>query len=371
MDENLDFVALLVSACIVTALALALWELWRRLKVTATPPATGTPEHRTLALAADGREVFTPEPLLVGRVYRVQVTGVYSFKRGEVSRCADAFHATDEHGNFVDHHNRLFLGNQQLAHVPHIVEMADRDAHAYCFLIDGNGEKFAIALRSLGTCPSGTLRVEVVLLDPAERTVALQREEEAHRAAINKIKQQIAQLRVSSEVNRNWGDPAFVADVSKSRAASLIADQHGIRQHFIALHESNPQLVGYMREHEPDLWARLTGPLEAFLAAERRDAKPTKAGVESGPKEKKPRPTAEQVRARIVRRLTVASDDQKAALKSVLTAWEDKAAILRGFGLEEEEVAEALGTKAEALNDVLSELAERKGGSHATPQQLA
>jgi hypothetical protein len=122
------------------------------------------------------------------------------------------------------------------------------------------------------------------------------------------------------------------------------------------LHE-NRALIAHLRAEEPELLRRLTGPIEAFLIAQRTAVNPPPAAV---PRPRKKRTPAE-VRAYLVRGAEMVAEDERAILEAVLAADERNRQTLRDKGLDEDEIENILGGRAEVLTEAKERIAARKG----------
>jgi hypothetical protein len=118
-------------------------------------------------LYPDGREIFTSNPLLGGRVYEVCVAGVYSsWALGLWPQEADAVYDKDAQGNFTHRHHRLLVNGKAVATTKPEGWQEDRAAHSYTFLLDGNGQRIPVRLARGEGCRTSPLLEAGVAVAP-------------------------------------------------------------------------------------------------------------------------------------------------------------------------------------------------------------
>jgi hypothetical protein len=166
-------------------------------------------------------------------------------------------------------------------------------------------------------------------------------------------------------LDRNWSDPAFVEAFARGRSGQILARREELQRRLVELHD-NRRLMAHLRDQHPELLARLTGPIDAFVTAQRLTVERDKELATARPPQPRLRPSPDEVRERIVRRLAVAGDDELAVLQTSGEAWEKKNLFLQSLGWDEDVIVNAIGEKNEAISTALAELAERKEAKNGT-----
>jgi PAS domain-containing protein len=325
------------------------------------------PDSCLIELAPDGTQIFTPFVTEPDRAYRLRITGTVRF--GETVTDAgvaydttmDPLFTKDENGNFVLANNRwskghgLKIDGKPLDKMTHELALGDRETHAYEIIIDGTGNKLAFAFDYSWPYYHGRFTINVARCDGTVLTFAARAALAAERRAAEELAEAVEAVAINSELDRNWSDPAFVDASAKTRAGEILASRPDLQRRLGKLHE-NKTLMAHLRAHEPELLRRLTGPIEAFLIAQRM-------AVTSAVLKPKRRKTQEEVRAYLVRGAEMVAEDERAMLDAGAAAYERKAQTLRDRGLDEDEITNVLGSLAEALQEIKERVAARKGAA--------
>lgn len=99
---------------------------------------------------ADDHEVFTSDPLMRDRVYKVEISGTFPYwEFGLFRRNADAAYTTDEHGNLSIRHRGLKIAGGAVAQGKLEGWTENRVGHVYSYLLTGCGQRLSVRL----SCP--------------------------------------------------------------------------------------------------------------------------------------------------------------------------------------------------------------------------
>lgn len=346
---------------------------------TPPPPSSSTksltPTSCEIALAPDGREVFTTFVTNPDRAYSLRLTGTCTITVTQGSGSSstsrrevfDALYSDDRYGNFVDPHasrdrRGLYIDGRRLASIPHERALHDRATHAYELQIDGTGEQFALRFSSGGGTHDGLLAVRVTECPASVLTLA-------RRAALaegvrqaEKLARAVESLALNTTLQRNWEDPEFVAAAAAAYRERFTIQAAELKAKLLELH-GRPDLVAYITEHRPELLARITGPVEAFLQAERLTVEELRDRKTA---QHRTRRSEGEVRGWIARRIAMAAADELVVIEQAGAGWERKAEALRALNVDEDAIVTTIGSKDTAIAAALGEYAERREAKHGT-----
>lgn len=159
-----------------------------------TPPSD--PNRQTMIILADGCEVFTPQPLLAGEVYKLTFTGTYVFTYGvftDNTDSADAVYHTQYTPNFRTPYKGLSVNGNRGSFD---TWREDRSIHEYSCLFEGTGKRVPLCLNPPKGLGSGFLTVVIELQPSGTITERLSKEmAEAYRLQAEEIARQQEELR--------------------------------------------------------------------------------------------------------------------------------------------------------------------------------
>lgn len=350
-----------------------------RSKPEIPPPSSTkslTPTSCEIALAPDGREMFTTFLTNPDRAYSIRMTGTCAITVTESSGSSstsrrevfDALYSKDRYGNFVHAHAQghgygLHIDGRRLASMPHERAVHDRATHTYELVIDGTGERFALRFSAAYGTHDGLLALTITecpasVLTLARRGVLAEGVRQAEELA-----RAVDSLALNTTLQRNWEDPEFVAAAAAAYREHFPTQAAELKAKLVKLHE-RPDLVAYITEHRPELLARISGPIQAFLRAERltveqlRDRKAAQTRT---------RQSEGEVRGWIARRIAMAAADELVVIEQAGVGWERKADALRTLSVDEDAIVTTIGTKDSAITAALAEYAERREAKHGAP----
>ena len=233
------------------------WSAWRWLI-----PICEAVEPRTFAedwqaLYPHGGEIFFESAAFEPAVYEVEIEGVCAcWRQGtlrEFTELSDALYGAPD-GRYTRLHRELRINGRDLSlheNFDHRLEShqtffkiieRDRGRHYYKLLVDGIGERLALAFgrpRPQLVHPKlGFLKARATLLPEGTPTVAEQIERDRKRAraqqeaarAAKELAEAVRSVSIRSELMRNWEDAGFCANFARIHTEELIKNQSAIRE---------------------------------------------------------------------------------------------------------------------------------------------
>jgi hypothetical protein len=290
----------------------------------------------SLSVRPDGREVFLP-PLDPGRLYEITVHGIYEylwseykyvFFRTPKKKAFDALYMADDLGNFVQKHDWLSFDGLSLRH--YLKKVEDRAAHKYKFRISGRAERISARLYFSGaTLPKvlivGALTIVVDLLPDGAPSPShfIGREDEG---LLEKRQKETAKTKAARE--RTAAESEFAALRCQAHRESYFLNpdfqqkfaRHHLEEISSELKEDwaseydylmqRPQFKRRAAKYAPEVLAWLEARVNIVRLAE--EVIVSSSALQS---QKKPKLTADQVRALKVRRDGIQAEDRIARTK--------------------------------------------------------
>lgn len=347
-----------------------------------------TPKTLTFALSPGygaSMEAFSPEPLLGGEHFKIQLTGTYEYKSKSpvVYGKADAYYYAAEEGLFDQSYEGVYFGQSsdrdRVAVTPF---RKDRHLHCYAYSWVGKGTKLSVLVKyplDSSTACSSTMRVTISPLTPLEQSLATQEyraeqeryrreekqrerdreeqttQERAQRAAeeqrrceeAERQKQEMGarfrRLSLGYATFPYYVDRQFLTHYAAQHRAVLLKEQARIRR---SLHEffEDSRFITYLRTVAPReavtlmMWA--TWEARALAIAERLDVAPPPTPP---PPPVRPKLTFDQRRDKMLAWKQAKARDRMEATKLQLELEAEFAAELAQHNLDKEECQKLLG----------------------------
>lgn len=291
-----------------------------------------------LQLPITGQEVFTPQRLLAGRLYRLTFRGVYHYRTSFLDKlfgtqtaeiCGDALYRADEMGNIRKQHSGLWLDSSEARKLGQDWQ-EDRATHTYSCLVHGHGSRLSFRMYAQGdrtVAGEDTLSVRIELLprgtltsreqheleertrDAVRAAEKLRREQEQQQALVLRKQQEkeqaealarklaktqllerkrqldrhVDELKRMVHVSRNIFDPAFrQAYIRKHHAEIRRASGKAWAAEYKMI-MANGELVKRLQERAPEVLQWYEFRVDMAVEAERVEVLPAEPGLPAKP----------------------------------------------------------------------------------------
>ena len=347
-----------------------------------------------------GELKLSPSPFKSDQYFRIEFVGVITSPRGLFnSNRADWFldRFIDAHvwgrdgespGSWTPH-NGLFFDSSASPATPFISE---RHLHRYVFAYRGTGAPLSIFLEESKSMKSwhlssGVISVSTSPLSDKDRVLAdrhatevanikptkPKRSRPKKSSSKSKTKPSDTQVEVHTEAegetgqknfegrlhklslefaNPNYSDDQWIKNHARKYAADLLKRKPKIESDYIKFHK-DIDFIAHIKTEAPEVYKRAIWQFRALTEAERVDVESTER--------RRPAPTPEQFRERMMRRFQVQAEDhisRKVELETMVQHYRRK---LEELGLDEDETEEEI----QRFKDLLSD-EDEDGGSFAS-----
>ncbi len=324
----MNFLSIILPILGVLGIAVVIVKLTHKQEPSTVPPDLSAGSW-IMSLPPNGRECFTPVPLLYGRVYRFTFSGTYSYWSRRPGRwlSADARNHEDADGNL-----RVRYEGLEIDHSTNLAGFVqDRPNNTYSCLVEGSSQKMALLLKNptrdtvtgrvevnIELLPEGTLspraEIEAAAAEEENRAAAEQEaqaaaaaaevlayrqaEERKHQEAQAKerekarakaaehetaLKARVLELKVMVHHNANLFDDAYLRRLVQLQQEDILGNKDKWMAEYEAISKDR-ELHQALEQNAPEVLDWFERRVELLRAAERLGVMPPEMALEFRPR---------------------------------------------------------------------------------------